>query len=76
MEGENEGIAQKNFSLEELIQAVNSQFEEEKEEREAMIEETTAKIMEVINGNKEEIVEFVDELKLQKITQLEEEKPT
>lgn len=50
------------LSMQEMVEAVDQQFAEEKGEREQEIEETVIKLMEVINQNKEEIVQYVEEL--------------
>lgn len=50
------------LSMQEMVEAVDQQFAEEKGEREQEIEETVIKLMEVINQNKEELVQYVEEL--------------
>ena len=50
------------LSMQQMVEAVDQQFAEEKGEREQEIEETVIKLREVINQNKEEIVQYVEEL--------------
>jgi len=45
-----------------MVEAVDQQFAEEKGEREQEIEETVIKLMEVINQNKEELVQYIEDL--------------
>ena len=48
--------------MQEMVEAVDQQFAEEKGEREQEIEETVIKLMEVINQNKEELVQYIEDL--------------
>ena len=57
--------------MQEMVEAVDQQFAEERDEREQMVEETVLKIMQVVNDNKEEMVQFIEAEQ-----QAEADKPT